>query len=243
MGQFISKEEKPVATHTVNCMDIPYLPDEILLKIMEYLSNKDVLKNLAQVSRKFHGLSRDPHLIKKIEFKSIEFTYRWMFLSWNWSDERKEKYFNDFLQVLSNVQKLKVLSLQLDEQSMGTNFPFLGNHQCLEEFCIQIRNVESADFPDYLINGVFKVLDQCPKLKVLKIEIYWSWPMTVSQNFNNYFFQPRIAEIFILPFKFKLRGLQEFHVNFKDCLYDIKNCCCNTIFSKIYSRDELLKSV
>ena len=144
MGQFISKEEKPVATHTVNCMDLPYLPDEILLKIMGYFSNKDVLKNLAQVSRKFHGLSRD--LIKKIEFKSIEFTYRWMFLSWNWSDERKDKYFNDFLQVLSNVQKLKVLSLQLDQQSMEKNFPFLGNHQCLEEFCIQVRNVELANY-------------------------------------------------------------------------------------------------
>ena len=186
---------------------------------------------------------RDPYLIKKIEFKSIEFTYRWMFLSWNWSDERKDKYFNDFLQVLSNVQKLKVLSLQLDEQSMGTNFPFLGNHQCLEEFCIQIRNVESADFPDYLINGVFKVLDQCPKLKVLKIEIYWS--VTVSQKIYDYFFflhpRNRIAEIFILPFKFKLRGLQEFHVNFKDC-YPGRGSN-NTFFSKIYSRDELLKSV
>ena len=218
------------------------LPDEILLKIMGYLSNKDVLKNLAQVSRKFHGLSRDPHLIKKIEFKSIEFTeftYRWMFLSWNWSNERKDKYFNDFLQVLSNVQKLKVLSLQLDQQLMEKNFPFLGNHQCLEEFCIQVRNAESEGFGlwDYLINGVFKVLDQCPKLKVLKIEIYWSGP--VSQNFNNYFFQPRIAEKFILPFKFKLRGLQEFHVNFKDCHPGSDN----TFFSKIYSRDELLKSV
>ena len=76
MGQFISKG--PVAEK--NFME---LPDEILLKIMGYLSNKDVLKNLAQVSKRFHELSRDPHLIKKIEFKSIEFTYRWMFLSWN----------------------------------------------------------------------------------------------------------------------------------------------------------------
>ena len=137
MGQFISKEEKPVAQEK-NIME---LPDEILLKIMGYLSNKDVLKNLAQVSKRFHELSRDPYLIKKIEFKSIEFTYRWMFLSWNWNDERKEKYFNDFFQVLNNIQKLKVLSLQLDQQSIGKNFPS-GNHQCLEEFCIQVRNVE-----------------------------------------------------------------------------------------------------
>ena len=48
------------------------LPDEIMLKIMGFLSNKDVLKNLAQVSKRFHRLSKDPHLIKRIVLR-VEF--------------------------------------------------------------------------------------------------------------------------------------------------------------------------
>ena len=49
------------------------LPDEILLKIMGYLSNKDVLKNLAQVSKRFHRLSKDTQLITKIELKNSSY--------------------------------------------------------------------------------------------------------------------------------------------------------------------------
>ena len=36
------------------------LPNECLLKIMSYLSNYDVLRNMAQVSQRFHKLSQDP---------------------------------------------------------------------------------------------------------------------------------------------------------------------------------------
>ena len=43
------------------------LPDEILLKILGYLSSSDVLRNVARVSKKFKKLSEDPFLIRKIE--------------------------------------------------------------------------------------------------------------------------------------------------------------------------------
>ena len=39
------------------------LPPEILLKIMENLSTKDILRNVARVSRKFHKISQDRFLI------------------------------------------------------------------------------------------------------------------------------------------------------------------------------------
>ena len=45
------------------------LPDEILLKIFGYLSTYDILRNVAQVSKKFKKLSEDPFLIRKIELR------------------------------------------------------------------------------------------------------------------------------------------------------------------------------
>ena len=126
MGQFISKEEEPEAKENLmDVLPIVLLPDEVLLEIMGYLSTKYILKNWAQVSRRFHRLSRDSELFKNIEFKSPEFTYCWMFFSWSWTVERKEKFFNDFFEVLKNAQKLKFLSLQLNQQSIF--FGFFGN--------------------------------------------------------------------------------------------------------------------
>ena len=75
MGKFISKEEEPEAKEILL---IDLFPDEVLLEIMGYLSTKYILKNWAQVSRRFHRLSRDSELFKNIEFKSPEFTYCWM---------------------------------------------------------------------------------------------------------------------------------------------------------------------
>merc|ERR1712141_627410 len=47
------------------------LPNEILWKIMGYLSNHDILRNVAQVSKKFQKLTQDPFLIRKIEVNLV----------------------------------------------------------------------------------------------------------------------------------------------------------------------------
>ena len=158
MGQFISKEE-PVAQNLQNCNNnvqiimenaptsameknfMEELPDEILLKIIEYLSNKDVLKNVTLISKRFQRLSKDPHIIKKIEFKSIEFTFGWSFLIYTWTDKRKDKFYNDFFEVLKNSQKLKFLSLELDVLSTRKFYRnFILPCHCLEVLSIQFRN-------------------------------------------------------------------------------------------------------
>ena len=46
---------------------VPELPNEIWLEIISYLSTFDVLRNVAQVSKRFLKLSEDPHVIRKIE--------------------------------------------------------------------------------------------------------------------------------------------------------------------------------
>merc|ERR1712110_1387066 len=43
------------------------LSDETLLKIMGYLSNHEILRNVSQVSQRFYVLSKDQHLFRKIE--------------------------------------------------------------------------------------------------------------------------------------------------------------------------------
>ena len=42
------------------------LPNECLVEIMSYLSNYDVLRNVAPVSKRFYKLSQDHRLIRKI---------------------------------------------------------------------------------------------------------------------------------------------------------------------------------
>ena len=94
---------------------IKLLPDEILLKIMEYFSTEDILKKIAPISKKFYRLSQDQNLIMKIEYQT-PISHIDLF---SWSEKRVEKYFRDFSKVLSNAKKLKMLSLcDVDYQTM-----------------------------------------------------------------------------------------------------------------------------
>ena len=117
---------------------IKLLPDEILLKIMEYFSTEDILKKIAPISKKFYRLSQDQNLIKKIEYQT-PISHIDLF---SWSEKRVEKYFSDFSKVLSNAQKLKMLSLcDVDYQTMRKiywNQPLvMVNGNDLEEFDIK----------------------------------------------------------------------------------------------------------
>jgi len=144
------------------------LPYEIFSKIMGYLSNYDILKRMAPVSKSFYQLSQDPTIIKLLEFKTI--------VVLRLPDERKEKYYNDFFKVVNNSQKLKYLSVDLDGfTTRPGRIPgkfFMNwikasvNLQYLEEFYIQFKNSELKSCKDFL---QYFVLDRCPKLKTLKI--------------------------------------------------------------------------
>ena len=70
---------------------IQELPNEVWLKIIIYLSTKDILRNVAQVSKKFNQFSEDPNVIRKIEMNSVQ----------SWINDKEEKYSNDFLGILS----------------------------------------------------------------------------------------------------------------------------------------------
>ena len=92
--ELIAKETK------IKNVPIPELPNETWLEIMSYSSTFDVLRNIARVSKRFHKLSEDPHVIRKIEVQSVQ----------TWPKDKEEKYCDDFLRVLKRSLKLKKLS-------------------------------------------------------------------------------------------------------------------------------------
>ena len=180
------------------------LPDESLLKIMEYLSFSDILRTMAPVSRKFYRLSRDKNIIKQVKFKSIVNTVKWQSF---WSEERKNKYFNDFFDVLKNALKLKCLALCLDNLSAKKFFQnwiqTSVNHQCLEEVGVHYGDVQFGDLSNWTYGWwtIWNFLGQCPKLKILKIEGYLN-----TQN--------NLLTILKTIASFNSNCLQELHLNF-----------------------------
>ena len=201
------EENSPIAKRTrakkiqiQNCY-IQFLPDEILLKIMEFFSTKDILKKIAPVSKRFYKISWDQNLIKKIEYQSPT-SYSGLF---SWSEERVEKYFTDFSEILMNARKLKMLSLHwVDYQTMRKFFwnQPLVNGNCLEEFCIKFDfNISLASIAACFANFVFPFLKKCPKLKVVRISGYF-----VQLNLENY------NMIEHLMANFNSESLQELHL-------------------------------
>lgn len=171
------------------------LPPEILLKIMENLSTQDILRNVAQVSKKFHQISQDRFLVKRIELKSNE-----EFEIWTRSKEKN--YFADFFKVLKRSEKLTCLSLNLE--FMGQVFqlekiikqlPFLVNPRHLQEFCLK----SSCDFQQFKGN-ILKYLDKCPKLKILKIDCFKTGNMGVISKTIS---------------KFKFKNVKELHLTLR----------------------------
>ena len=131
----------PIVTIENEIRNVMELPDEILLKIMGHLSTSDILKQIARVNKRFYRLSRDQDLIKQIKFKSLELSFH---QTSSWTEERKQKYYSDFFEVLGNAQKLKMLSVYLDQTSMRKFYvnwinPLVNQHQCLEEFRIYFK--------------------------------------------------------------------------------------------------------
>ena len=74
-----------------NCT-ILALPDEILLKILSYLSTYDILKRVAFVCRDFERLSKDPLLINELYF-------------FDNSDNERRNYFIEVVRRSKNLKK------------------------------------------------------------------------------------------------------------------------------------------
>ena len=193
----IQKNSESV-TISMEDLNLPNLPNEIWIKILKYLSTKDILRNMAPVSRRFHQISQDPFLIKRIELKSNqEFEF--------WSRLKEMNYFSDFFKVLKRSEKLTCLSLDLEFigqvyqiENIFEKLPFLVKHpQHLEEFCVLNSSCDLKEFQ----GNVLKYLEQqCPKLKILKIDCFRSDTMTETSKTIS---------------KFKFESVKEFHLTLR----------------------------
>ena len=176
------------------------LPNECLLEIMSYLSTYDILKRFAPVSKKFHKLSQDQHLIRKIEINSG---------NQSWPEKQKEEYFDDFLGVLKRSLNLTFLSFNFGRcfRSFGKKFlealPSM-NHDALNTFCL--KGEDGFDFLNPSEEKILNYLKKCPDLKVVKFEFT---PTTVE---DEYVINTDISEMKEFISKFKLQNLQEFHL-------------------------------
>ena len=169
----LSKERKiEDVTTSLNGLvveNITELPNEILLEIFGYLSTKDILRNVAQVSTKFHKLTQDQFLIRKIEVNTRFWYKGTRSRRETLSKQEIEKYCNDLLEVCKRSQKLTFFNLGLPwyTNTLGPNVHLqiqtkivkaltAMDHPFLERFCL--------DNPD---ENALKYLHQCPKLKIL----------------------------------------------------------------------------
>ena len=205
-------------TKTKN-VSVKKLPNEIWLEIMSYLSTKDVLRNVAQVSKWFHKLSKDPHVIRKIEVDPSKF----------WPEDKEEKYCDDFLEVLKRSVKLRSLSFgfsgdiettideddEIDEKidKSGDKFlealPFM-NHPFLQEVCLKgdgkMCHTLAPKFLEPMNENLLRYLEKCPELKVLKFEFK---PQVHEDRDIDY---PLLSGEFEESIRsLKLKNLQEIH--------------------------------
>ena len=184
---------------------VPKLPNEILLEILSYLPTRDLLRNVARVSKRFHELSEDPHLIRKIEVESVG----------SWPKDKEEKYCHDFLRVLKRSLKLKSLSFGFSsdinydksEEMFLEALPSM-NHQFLEEFILKgdgkIDCDDAAKFLAPVNENILKYLEKCPELKVLKLEF--------RPEVEEFTYFPLLSNFYQSIMEIKLKSLQEFHL-------------------------------
>ena len=113
------------------------LPNECLLKIMSYLSNYDVFRNVAGISKRFHELSEDKHLIRniKVNFETWHLR-REVFGGYDCNEDesaiqaalrlkaQEEKYIEDLLKVLKRSLKLRFLSLDFGSRQDFGSFAY-----------------------------------------------------------------------------------------------------------------------
>ena len=102
----IQQFEDPLKELTGSLLETK-VPNEIILRILGYLSTYDVLRNVARVSTKFHQLSKDPCLIRKLK------------ISKSWPRDKTREYSKSLLQVLKRCRNLTFLSIDFEKHSKG----------------------------------------------------------------------------------------------------------------------------
>ena len=120
-----------------------YMPNEIWMKIMNYLKTKDVFGNFALVCKRFHGLTITPGAIKNIH------------LSYFRSAEDKFKI-EKVSKVLERSHQLKSLAISDCCTSFLNTFAILAFQSCPRLKSLKIKNCQRRIY-FYYLNIQFQV--------------------------------------------------------------------------------------
>ena len=193
----------------ISSKNLMELPDECLLKILGYLSNFEVLRVVPRVSKKFHQLSQDRHLIKKIKVDSK-----------SWPENQEEEYCQGFIEVIKRSINLSSLSFDFGKDPGAAGEMFLKaltsmNHQYLKELCLKSDGLShdntwpAFDLFEPINEDVLKYFERCSNLKVLKFEFN---PYHGDLDYE-ILIHPRLSWIEDSGITtFKPKNLEEFHL-------------------------------
>ena len=147
---------------------VPDLPNEIWLKIMSYLSTFDLLRNVAQVSKKFNQLSKDPYLIRKIQ---LNFE--------SWANDQVVEYSRSIGKVLTSSRNLTFFSFEFPKRNYGKMFVWALHHH-LNRYCPKLKRIKLEYKPCIEDNG----LNNTPELIWKKLSILQETIITSLEQNN-----------------------------------------------------------
>ena len=100
---------------------------------MSYLSTFDLLRNVAEVSKTFHQLSKDPYLIRKIQLN---------FESWAKARRlgQEVEYSRSIGKVLTRSRNLTFFSFEFPKRNYGKMFVWALHH--LNRYCPKLKRIK-----------------------------------------------------------------------------------------------------
>ena len=194
-------------------LPVPELPNETWIKIMSYLSTYDVLINVAQVSKKFHQLSQDPHLIRKIH---VDYE--------SWPENQKEEYRKGFLRVLKRSVNITFLSFQFGFKGKLRSLAFLNR------WCPKLKKIKIEFKPNTICLSPNNPMENILEWKSLRNV------QKIITSFSSGFHHSNLQELEMIGFEIDMdtssfkKLLQFFAENFPK----LQRLCLSTELSEEY---------
>ena len=211
------------------------LPNEMWMKILSYLKNKDIFGNFALVSKHFRALTLDPSTVKflSVEDNSIKAKSMSRYKKWMKVIKRSRSLVE--LEIINNYDKLQWNDLILEALKSNPYLKTLktynyGNksefsHGIIEALKLA-RNLQHFQTGNVMLNQ--DVLDEICKLKTLKtLDVYGSDDIISPQFIENLALSNNPIEFFYSSSILgdELAKINAWHILFEKKKHTIKKVC------------------
>ena len=142
---------------------VPKLPNELWIKIMSYLKNKDIFRSFGLVNKNFHSLTLDPSAVKYLHLKDAK------------KKQKSNALYRKWMEVIKRSKNLIELSIEDNYNHLNWNHlieEVLKTSQCLKSLKIRY------DTQSPLSSGVIK------SLKLAKcLQSFETYDVTLCEDF------------------------------------------------------------